>query len=44
MIAQCMIYGDSLKNSCVGIIIPEEQWVMEWAREKGLSGDFASLC
>ena len=44
MIAQCFIYGDSLKNSCVSIIVPEEKWVQEWAQQKGIEGDFAALC
>ena len=36
MIAQCFVYGDSLKNSTVCIVIPEEAWVMKWAQERGL--------
>jgi len=45
MIAQTFIYGDSLKNNVVGIIIPEEEWVMAWAQKQGLaSASFAELC
>ena len=45
MIAQTFIYGDSLKNNVVGIIIPEEEWVMDWAKKQGLaSASFAELC
>ena len=36
MIAQCFVYGDSLKNSTVCIVVPEEAWVMKWAQERGL--------
>lgn len=41
-IAQCFVYGDSFKNSCVAVIVPEEEWVMKWAQSKGIaSPDFA---
>ena len=43
-VAQSLIYGDSLKNSCVCILVPEEAWVLGWARENNLEGDFESLC
>jgi len=36
MIAQCFIYGDSLKNSTVCIVVPEEAWVRKWAETRGL--------
>ena len=45
MIAQCLIYGDSFKNSCVSVVIPEEAWAKKWATEQGISSeDFAALC
>ena len=37
LIAQCFLYGDSFKNSCVAVVIPEEEWVMKWAQGKGKS-------
>lgn len=44
-IAQSLIYGDSLKNSVVAVVIPEEQWATEWAAENNCEGqDFATLC
>jgi len=33
MIAQCLIYGDSLKNSCVSVVVPDQAWTMKWATE-----------
>ena len=44
MIAQCLVYGDSFKNSCVIVVIPEEAWAMNWASENNIQGDFASVC
>ena len=44
MIAQCLIYGDSFKNSCVSVVIPEEAWVMKWATDNNVQGDFAAVC
>ena len=34
-VAQCMIYGDSLKNCCVMILVPEMGSVKAWADENG---------
>ncbi len=42
-IEQCFIYGDSLKNSCVSVIIPSEPWAKDWARENGVDGDFKTI-
>lgn len=44
MIAQCFVYGDSLQNCCVTIIVPEEEWFRGWARDNNVEGDFAALC
>ena len=35
MIAQTFIYGDSFKNACVCVVIPEEAWCMKWAKSHG---------
>merc|ERR1719150_2884081 len=34
-VAQAFVYGDSLKNACVMVIVPEEDWVKKWAQTKG---------
>mmetsp|Transcript_24119 Transcript_24119/g.32340 ORF Transcript_24119/g.32340 Transcript_24119/m.32340 type:complete len:123 (+) Transcript_24119:1536-1904(+) len=45
MIAQCFVYGNSLKNACVAIVVPEQSWVEEWAAKEGLdASNFAELC
>ena len=34
-IAQCLVYGDSLKNCCVAIVVPEMSVLEEWASKNG---------
>ena len=34
-IAQCMVYGDSFKNCCVAIIVPDPDKLKEWANANG---------
>ena len=43
-VAQCLVYGDSFKNSCVSVVIPEQAVVEQWAKENGVQGDFEALC
>lgn len=33
-----------MKSCLVGIIVPDEEILMKWAKENGLSGTFAELC
>lgn len=35
-IAQCLVYGNSFKNSCVAIVVPEEPVIKKWAQENGV--------
>lgn len=35
LIAQCFVYGDSLKNNVVAVVFPEEDAVKAWAGQKG---------
>lgn len=37
-VAQTMIYGDSLKNCCVGIIVPEPSMLAGWAASNNMAG------
>lgn len=41
-IAQAMVYGDR-KAHLVGLIVPDADWMRDWAKEKGKEGDLASL-
>jgi len=43
-IAQFFQYGDSFKNCCVAVIVPEEEAIKKWARENNVDGDFKHLC
>lgn len=43
-IAQCFLYGDSFKNACVCVVMPEEDWVKKWAQTNNVTFNFAELC
>lgn len=43
LIAQAFVHGNSLKNFLVAIMVPDPDNVAKWAKEKGLTGDEASL-
>ncbi len=44
-VAQCFVYGDSLKSAIVGIVVPDEEHLTEWAKgQAALAGkDFKAL-
>merc|ERR1712146_175424 len=44
LVAQIFVYGDSFKTTLVAIVVPDEPVVAQWAKDNGLSGDFAQLC
>ena len=44
LVAQAYVYGDSLKACLVGVIAPDEEVLMAWAKKNGVSGSFASVC
>ncbi len=41
-IAQAMVYGDK-RPYLVGVVVPEAEWAMGWARDKGMPADLAKL-
>ena len=45
LVAQAFVHGDSLQASLVGVIVPDEEILMKWAKENDL-GDksFEELC
>ncbi|XP_003743184.1 long-chain-fatty-acid--CoA ligase 5 [Galendromus occidentalis] len=43
-VAQIFVHGESLKSCLVGILIPEEQYLLSWAAENRISGTFSELC
>jgi len=34
-VAQSMVYGDSLKNCCVAIVVPDPDFAQRWGKENG---------
>ncbi|ORZ36869.1 hypothetical protein BCR44DRAFT_49634 [Catenaria anguillulae PL171] len=44
LVAQAFVYGDSLKASLVGVVIPDAETLVPWAKAQGYSGDFEELC
>ncbi|KAJ3317208.1 Long chain acyl-CoA synthetase 7 peroxisomal [Blyttiomyces sp. JEL0837] len=45
LVAQAFVYGDSLQATLVGIIVPDEDQIKLWAREKGFGEkSVAELC
>ena len=38
VIDQCLVYGDSLKKSCVAVIIPRKDWVLKWGIDNKVEG------
>ena len=44
LVAQAYVYGDSLKACLVGIVVPDEEVLMPWAKKNGVSGSFADVC
>jgi long-chain acyl-CoA synthetase len=44
-IAQIFVYGDSLKSSLVAIVVPDEEYLKNWARQQGFTEkEFSQLC
>jgi long-chain acyl-CoA synthetase len=41
-IAQAMVYGDR-RPYLVGVVVPEAEWALAWARDKGMPADMAKL-
>jgi long-chain acyl-CoA synthetase len=43
-ILQTFVYGDSLKAQLVGIVVPDPEYVIPWAKQRELSEDINQLC
>jgi long-chain acyl-CoA synthetase len=43
-VAQCFVYGDSLKPAVVAVVVPDEEVLKKWAKEAKIEGDFKTLC
>ncbi len=43
-VLQSFVYGDSLKNKLVCIIVPDPETIVPWGEKQGLGGDIKSIC
>lgn len=44
MVLQVFVYGDSLQAALVGIVVPDPEVLLPWAKERNLGTDLAALC
>ena len=42
-VAEVFVHGDSLQSVLVGVVVPDRQWVIEYAQNKALQGSFEEL-
>lgn len=42
-VAQAFVYGDSMKSTLIGVVVPEEAIVFEWAKEHGVEASLNEL-
>ncbi|CAD8092103.1 unnamed protein product [Paramecium sonneborni] len=43
-ISEIVVFGDSLSNYCVSVIVPEQTFLKQWATEYNIEGDHQQLC
>jgi len=43
-VAQVFVYGNGYKSYTVAVIVPDEEILVKYAREKNISGDISDLC
>ncbi|XP_032079500.1 long-chain-fatty-acid--CoA ligase 1 isoform X2 [Thamnophis elegans] len=43
-VAQVFVYGESLKAFLIGIVVPDPDILVIWAKKKGLGGSYEELC
>ena len=41
---QIFVYGDSLRSDLVAIVSPDPDYILQWAKERGLPQDLDALC
>merc|ERR1712224_10145 len=41
---QVWVYGNSFENCVVAVVVPNEEKLMAWAKDKGIAGDYATVC
>jgi long-chain acyl-CoA synthetase len=43
LVAQCYVYGDSLKAQLVSVVVPDPEVLLPWAKERNMSQDLGRL-
>ncbi|XP_048851563.1 long-chain-fatty-acid--CoA ligase 1a [Brienomyrus brachyistius] len=43
-VAQAFVHGDSLQACLVAIIVPDPDFLPDWARKRGIEGSYTELC
>ncbi|KAL4852872.1 Long chain acyl-CoA synthetase 7 [Chlorella vulgaris] len=43
-VMQSFVYGNSLASQLVAVVIPDPDYLLPWAKERGLPADLAALC
>jgi long-chain acyl-CoA synthetase len=43
-VLQAFVHGDSLRSQLVALVVPDPDYLLPWARERGLPSDLPSLC
>lgn len=44
LVAQVFVYGESLKSTLVGIVVPDQIVLEIWCRNNNVSGTFSEMC
>uniref|UniRef100_A0A7N9ARF6 Arachidonate--CoA ligase n=1 Tax=Mastacembelus armatus TaxID=205130 RepID=A0A7N9ARF6_9TELE len=43
-VLQVFVYGDSLQSYLIGIVVPDPEVFVDWAKERGFVGSYMELC
>ena len=43
-VAQVFVYGDSIKSCVIGVVVPDEEFIKQYAEVRGFFGSFSVLC
>lgn len=44
LVAQVFVYGESIKSTLVGIVIPDQVVLEIWCRNNNINGSFIEMC
>ncbi|KAM9394012.1 long-chain-fatty-acid--CoA ligase 1 [Pholidichthys leucotaenia] len=43
-VLQVFVHGDSLQSYLIGIVVPDQEVLVNWAKDRGFEGSFEELC